>query len=75
MTEAELGWLIELSVHAMLACWSQVFTDRPDLRSAEKGIAENFPWHSCHPWSLLLTCAEAEAWLSLLFTLLLTQLY
>ena len=29
-----------------------------------RGTAENFSWCSC--WSLLLTQAEAEAWLSLL---------
>jgi hypothetical protein len=29
-------------------------------------LRENFSWHSCWPWSLLLTCVEAEAWLSLL---------
>jgi hypothetical protein len=30
----------------------------------ERGISENFSW--CPSWSLLLTHAEAEAWLSLL---------
>ena len=33
---------------------------------SERGTAENFSWHSCWPWSLLLTRAKAEAWLSLL---------
>ena len=36
----------------------------PDLHFPERGTAENFSWWSC--WSLLLTCAKAEAWLSLL---------
>ena len=35
----------------------------PDLHFPERGTAENF-W--CFCWSLLLTCAKAEAWLSLL---------
>jgi hypothetical protein len=37
-----------------------------DLRFAERGTVKNFSWHSCWPWALLLTSAEAEAWLSLL---------
>ena len=31
-----------------------------------RGTAESFSWCSCWPWSLLLTRAKAEAWLSLL---------
>lgn len=57
VTEAELGLLIELLCRA---CVSPVFTD---LHFAERGTAEN----SCRSsWSLRLTGAEAEAWLSLL---------
>ena len=37
--------------------------DFTDLGFLERGTVENF-WRSC--WSLLLTQAEAEAWLSLL---------
>jgi hypothetical protein len=36
---------------------------KPSLTLPERGIAKNF-WCSC--WFLLLTQAEAEAWLSLL---------
>jgi hypothetical protein len=42
-----------------LASGSPDFTD---LGFLERGTVENF-WRSC--WSLLLTQAEAEAWLSL----------
>ena len=37
-----------------------------DLHLAERGTAENFSWCSYWPWPLLLTGAEAEAWLPLL---------
>jgi hypothetical protein len=35
-----------------------------NLHFAKKGTIENFSWHSSG--FLLLTCAKAEAWLSLL---------
>ena len=56
--EAELGLLIELAVQCLLVPHLHCFTER--------GTAENFSWHSHCPWSLLLTHAEAEAWLFLL---------
>jgi hypothetical protein len=43
------------------SCAMLVGLKSASLREAQP--AENF-WHSC--WSFLLTCAEAEAWLSLL---------
>lgn len=57
-TEAELGLLVELAVQA---CWSYVFVV---LHFTERGTDENFSLHSY--WSLLLTHAEAEDWLSLI---------
>jgi len=56
--EAALSLLIALSCNAY---GSLIFAD---LRFAERGTSENFSWH--HFGSLLLTPAEAEAWLSLL---------
>ena len=55
MTGTELDLLIQL------ACGSHIFTD---LHFPGRDTAENFSWGSC--WFLLLTGAEAEAWLSLL---------
>ena len=52
-TGAELGLLLELSVQCLLV------SHFADLCFAERGTAENFSW------SLLLTCANIEAWLSL----------
>jgi hypothetical protein len=50
--EAELGLLIELAVQHLLV-------------STERSTTKNFFWCSCWPWTLpLLTCANAEAWLS-----------
>ena len=58
--EAELGSFIELAVqHWLVLCllWSSLHWKRHN---------GNFSQCSCCLWSLLLTCAEAEAWLSLL---------
>jgi hypothetical protein len=67
VTEGELGLLIELSMQCLLcnACGSTT-TIFIDLCFVRRGTAGNFSWCSCWPWSLLLTQAEAEAWLSLL---------
>ena len=78
MTEAELGLLIEIAVQCLLVSLRE---EQPstDLLSVKRGTMENFSWHSS--WSLLLTCAKAEAWLSLLDnattadSCLLSQLY
>ena len=56
VTKAELGLLIELAIQCLwVSClhWSSL-------------PWEKISWHSCWLWSLLLTGAEAEAWLSLL---------
>jgi hypothetical protein len=53
--QRELGFLIALAVQPFV-----------DLCFTERGAAEKFSWCSDWPWSLLLTCAEAEVWLSLL---------
>ena len=59
MKEAERGLLAKLN-----ACRSPVSTG---LYFAERGLAKNFFWYSCCPWSLLLTHADlTEAWLFLL---------
>ena len=54
MTEPELGSQSQLCS----ACES------PLILASLKGTAKSFSWGSS--WPLLLTCAEAEAWLSLL---------
>ena len=59
--EAELGLLIELSCTMIVGLASLlIFTV---LREAQ---ARTFPGTWCLSGSLLLTCAEAEAWLFLL---------
>ena len=55
--EAEIGLLIKLAVQH---CGSLIFYDL----FPERGTAKNISWHAS--WFLLLTCAEAKAWLSLL---------
>jgi hypothetical protein len=54
--ETERSLLVQL----YNTCGSLVF---PDLCFLEGGTADNFSW--CSWWSLLLTQAEAEAWVSL----------
>ena len=58
--EAELGLLIELAVQCLLILNLQIFAD---FQFDERGSSGNSSW--CPSESLLLTCAEAEAWLSL----------
>lgn len=55
VAEAELDLFIEL------AWWSPVCND---LCFPDRSTSENVSWYSS--WSLLLTQAKAEAWLSLL---------
>ena len=65
MLRKELCWGKTHRGHVMLGwrlCLASGSPDFTDLGFLERGTVENF-WRSC--WSLLLTQAEAEAWLSL----------
>ena len=59
-SDGDRVWLAGTASCAMLVG----LTSSADLHFPERGTAENFSWCSC--WSLLLTGAKAEAWLSLL---------
>jgi len=59
LMEVEFDLLIDLAVQQLVSLgWSSLCWERHSW--------ENFSWCSCWPWFLLLTCVEAEAWLSLL---------
>jgi hypothetical protein len=57
-SDGDRVWLAGTASCAMLVG----LTSSADLHFPERGTAENFSWCSC--WSLLLTGAETEAWLS-----------